>query len=97
MTTFAYKIVGIGKTPILRVEVVAETAQFCTYIDDSWGQRRQVREKKKGKIFATFEEARAAWQAEYTNKVVYYRRLLESAKDGEGRAKGLRDPYKEPA
>lgn len=44
------------------IEVVAETAHFVTVRSKAWGDGKEFarREKKDGKIFDTFEEAKEA-------------------------------------
>lgn len=94
---YRYKIVGYGKEPIQRVEMVSETAQFLTYIDSSWNRPHELREKKEGKFFLTFEEARAEWEAEHRRKADAHRQRMEDALSRAGDAKALKNPYEEPA
>ena len=49
----------VWNSEIAQVEVVSETAHFITVrTTDKW--RREIRQKKGGKIFDTFAEAKAA-------------------------------------
>jgi hypothetical protein len=93
MMKYAYKIVGHGRQPIKRVEVVSETACFMTFIEMDWGERVERKEKKAGNIYPTFEEARAEWQAQNQRKADALRQRVARLMDIVGNAKGLKNPY----
>jgi hypothetical protein len=93
MAEYRYKIRGWGKDPIYRVELVSETAQFATVIDDWLGKARQVREKKDGNMFATFEEARAFLLTKYEREEEAYRRRANDARSRAGEIRKMENPY----
>ena len=98
MSKYRYRIIGCGRHPIERVELVSETAQFATIISNgNFHKNREFKVKKAETIFLTFEEARADWQRQLQIKVDSARASLRRANDAVGRAKGLKNPYEENA
>lgn len=91
---YRYKIIGWGKEPIQRVEMISETAHFITYRDTSWGRPQERKEKKEGTFFSTFEEARVELEAGYRREADGYRQRMNTALSRAGDAKALKNPYK---
>lgn len=65
------------------IEVVAETAHFVTVRTKAWGDGKEFdrREKKDGKIFGTFDEAKAALVEDARMRVNHAEAEWQRAKD----------------
>ena len=81
-------------TEIEQVEAVEETARFINVRTmDKW--RHDIRQRKDGKIFDTYEEAKAALVAHATRRVASAEQELLLANKNLAKAKALQRPSTE--
>jgi hypothetical protein len=75
------------------VQVIAETAQYVTYRwKDNFGDWFERRERKDGKFFATFDEAKQALLDMWRADMRYHQREAHSINSHIGQLRKLTEP-----
>ena len=81
-----------------QIDVVAETAQFATVrYKKAWGDETyDLREKKDGRFFETFEKAKAALVADAERRISYAEYDVRHAQEKLAKAHAMQQPSSEP-